>query len=416
MKWGFQPNRTAAKGLYGALAFASVIAVLPGCGEESSQVGDREDAPGPLGQVIQPIIGGTNSGAENDSVVVLATFVGGSRATFCSATLVAPNLLLTARHCVSDIDGPAGCLANGQPDNGTTTIWDRAPASLAIFTQKDGKAPDTNVESNAVARGAKLIVDPPSPTCNNDLALLVIDKELPIAPASIRLGAPIANELLTAVGFGVLADGKLPTARQVRKDVLLAGVGPGQYPANEVYGYGASEFVTGEGACAGDSGGPAFAKSGAVVGVASRTNNGRAADSANFAATCVGEETNVVYSQLAAHADLIQRAFAEAGKSPILEQLPAPPAAAAKAPEATVVATKSGQAKGPVPNVTTPQGDAGGCSFSPTTPGDTENVGIAAGFIALLASLVGLRRRFRRGRPAEDRAPFASRATFPSMP
>ena len=64
--------------------------------------------------------------------------------------------------------------------------------------------------------------------------------------------------------------GALPTSREARADLGLLGVGPGIYPENPSHGYGDKEFMIGESACAGDSGGPAIAITGAVIGVASR--------------------------------------------------------------------------------------------------------------------------------------------------
>src|SRR5690606_8788372 len=102
-----------------------------------------------VGRVIQPIIGGTTSGTEHDSVVVLTTFRDGARRFLCSATLVAPNLILTARHCVTDFAaGSAACTAEGTPVTGAGVQADRDPSSLVVFVGRNGVAPNSEDEAN----------------------------------------------------------------------------------------------------------------------------------------------------------------------------------------------------------------------------------------------------------------------------
>ena len=57
-----------------------------------------------VGRVIQPVISGVPSAAEHDGVVVLAQFADGVRLGLCSATLVAPNLVVIEQYT----DGSSG--------------------------------------------------------------------------------------------------------------------------------------------------------------------------------------------------------------------------------------------------------------------------------------------------------------------
>jgi secreted trypsin-like serine protease len=87
-----------------------------------------------------------------------------------------------------------------------------------------------------------------------------------------------------------------------------------------------SEFLLGESICAGDSGGPVFAGTGAVVGVAARGGNG--ISESNPAASCTGDAALNTYSLPSAFKSVILEAFAATGETPWLEDQAKPAAAA----------------------------------------------------------------------------------------
>ena len=410
----FQHLRIGSKKLYAAVLLSGLSVILPGCsdGAESTQAEES------VGQAIQPIIRGVSSGTEHDSVVVLTTFRDGYRRSLCTATLVAPNLIITARHCVSDTDSSTACSKEGTPISGGTVKADRDPKSLVVFLGKQGVAPDTEVEANGSARGTKVIVDPATTVCNRDVAFVVLDKKLAAPVAPIRLGPPALDEKLAAVGWGIDETGTLPKSREVRPEIPLIGLGPAMYPDHATYGYGDHEFMLGESACAGDSGSPAFAKSGAVVGVAARAGNGMPRDPNNYASTCMGDKAHAVYTHLTSLQDLVTRAFDESGEEIWLEGQPDP-----RAPKPQAVPEENPAA--PPPTTTSeelPAPPAAGGSTAPAATGCAMSsepqkgaVEYAAGLVALLASLIGLRRRF--GRKDDDSlAHDAHRARLPSMP
>ena len=370
-----------------------------------------------MGRTIQPIIRGTVSGTDHDEVVVLTNFEGGMRRNLCSATMVAPNLVLTARHCVSDTDGATACAQDGTPLAGGSIRADRVPSNLVVFVGKDGVAPDSSDAAKGQARGKRLVVDTSPTVCNHDIALLVLDTKIDVPVATIRLEPLAPVDLVAAVGWGVDETGELPRAREARMNIPLIGVGPGAYPENPRYGYGASEFMIGESACAGDSGGPALGTSGAVVGVASRAGNGKRGDG-NYATTCIGDTAHAVYTQLSAHVDLVNRAFAEAGETLWLEGQPDPravPTGTAAGPSAPAAelppVTKARGSESESATTSPHSAPTGGCSLTDAGPQEG-SVEYAAGLVALLASVLGLRRRFAR--TGENLPP--SRPRLPSMP
>src|SRR6476619_5941987 len=105
-----------------AFAAAAALALA-----SSSCSSSRDDAP-TLGVVRSAIIGGATSTYDHDAVVLLAHEDARGEWEFtCTATLIAPNLLVTARHCLSAIDDPdVACDASGKQVAGGTVGADRA--------------------------------------------------------------------------------------------------------------------------------------------------------------------------------------------------------------------------------------------------------------------------------------------------
>ena len=398
-------TRASFSSLRGPLFLASVALSLAACGV-SPETPVAED----VGQAIQPIIKGVTSGTEHDSVVVLVTYVGAQPASLCTATLVAPNLLLTARHCVSDVPGATGCGQDGSAVTGGAIAGDRDPSSLVVFTGKNGAAPAIDDRTKGAASGTKLVVDDATNVCGHDLAFVVLDRAVDAPAASLRLTPVAASEGIAAIGFGVDETGSLSPTRTFRSG-LPASVGPALYPDDARYGYGASEFMVGESLCAGDSGGPALSATGAVLGVAARAGNGQPRVT-SYADTCVGPKARAVYASLSAHTDLVTRAFEAAGAAPKVEGAPAS-AATADVADAPAESSPATSATTTGTDVTTPaeaSSGAGGCSMS--SEPQKGSVEYAAGLVALLASLVGLRRRLGK-RDEEDHGP---RDRLPSLP
>jgi len=221
--------------------------------------------------------------------------------------------------------------------------------------------------------------------------------------ATLRLsGGPAYSEPVTVVGWGLDETGSMPSTRRKRENVAVTGNGPTLLPGN-MYGIGDAEVLFGEVACLGDSGGPAFSPSGALVGVASRVGNGKPRDPANGAATCVGETAHSTYTHLGRSQKLIERAFFQAGNVPVVEPEAIEGAAAEKPASndtslASAIDTSRAAANDPSANlsaeatVDAPEGRplTANCTVSAERNGDE---GRAAAPLALLALALWIRRR-----------------------
>lgn len=411
-----QPGRKTTLRADARLVLAGASLVLGAC------AGPVEDRPAAhhLGHTIQAIVNGSASGAEQDSVVALARFESGARVGLCTATLVASNLALTARHCVSATDASAACGADGSPVVGAMLHGDRPAATLAVYATANGAAPDTTNEAGASAHGKTLVVDEATTICNHDLAFIVLDAQLSAPRSPIRLAPPHAGDVLTAVGFGITEIGTLPSQRMQRSGLALIGAGPMAFPDDARYGAGNAEILVGESACSGDSGSPMLAYAGngaaAVVGVASRAGNGQPRDATNAASTCLGTTAHAVYAQLGPNQALVLRAFAAAKATPWLDGEPDPdavkpatassPAPAGDVPSATPspppAANEGASTMTPVGAREDEPAAAGGCSASgEPTHGAVEH---ALGIVFLLLLVLRLRSARRRRRTPETMA------------
>lgn len=300
----------------------SVVAagLLVGCDDHNSTVETTS-------QVAEPIIGGVDSTTAEDAVVEIAMRPGGSLVGLCSGTAIAPNLVLTARHCVADTDHYATCSAAGEPLVGAVVYDDLAATDLYVYrgvnaTQK--LVTDSSGAPHAAGRGKQLLARG-STLCNSDVAFLVLDRDLAPPYAPIRLTRTTVGEALTAVGYGLTSAGSLPYTRQRRADVEVLAVGPLQWSSGA--GLGDAELFVGESTCSGDSGGPLLSpRTGAVVGVVSRGGGGDG-PSGNAAAGCMGTNARAFYTHLVPHQALVASAFAAAGHMVWREGLPVPYAA-----------------------------------------------------------------------------------------
>ena len=261
----------------------------------------------PFGRLEQPIIDGALSDASEEGIVYIETTLGPNNGTSCTGTLVAPNLVLTALHCVTFYnDGSFSCNADGSitsssPLDGTIgqTV---PPANIEIHL---GLA--LTVEPEAF--GARVLGTGSNQICRNDLALVVLDRNLDAPYARLRLSGGVGwGDLVRVVGYGQ-REISANVERYGRSGVRVVDVGP-LTDGGEVRTAAPRTFVLNEGPCHGDSGGPAFDETtGAMVGVYSITAG----------AGCSGVGIRNVYTSLAPFSELILDAFTEVGAEPLLE-------------------------------------------------------------------------------------------------
>ena len=225
-----------------------------------------------------------------------------SHVTLCSGALVAPNLILTARHCVSRaITATPACDARGESHNGLHLAEDADPATIAIYV-----GAHVHVDRDPIRAHAIRTLHPTGRVlCDADVAFLVIDRPLTdVTILPIRLhGSVESGDRVLPVGFGGGAENIIGN-RVARFGGTVLAVGPA---ANAETGavLGPREFEVDEATCRGDSGGPAIdARTGEIVGVVSR------------GASC-SASGNHVYTRIDAYAQLAALSFAAAEKASV---------------------------------------------------------------------------------------------------
>ena len=261
----------------------------------------------------QAIIGGSSADAPDSPVLLLQGPEGA-----CSAVLVAPALVLTARHCVANTTpGTFQCTAAGEVVNtgsGAGQIGtDNAPDSLTFFQAAKANAGDLG-SPDAVGRQ---VISTQTPTpCRDDLAFVVLDRAIAgVVPAPIRITRPTSVGEVTSIwGYG-LTDQSQPTELRTVDGVPIAGVGPDVAP-NSPQLAPVRAVRVGPVTCQGDSGGPIFSTvTGAVIAIVSLGS--QAGASGPF---CTSTElTDTTGPRLGAYRDWIASVFQGAGASPITD-------------------------------------------------------------------------------------------------
>jgi MYXO-CTERM domain-containing protein len=288
-----------------------LTALLLGCVAEASSTTTAKNE----GRIID----GVASTAEDDAAVWLGILTPeGYPQGSCSGVLIAENVVLTARHCVSrTTDGGIACKSDGTPIAGGGVRSNYPADQLAVVI-----GPTIGRDSRAAARGKQVFNTGATNLCNNDIAIVVLDRKIAGAKiAQLRLEAPpVKGEKILAVGYGV--SNTYGRGRKRRADIPIMRVGPASSPTG---GVAPNEFEIGEGICSGDSGGPAFSMTtGAVLGVVSRGGNGAPYDPMTDPpyTQCVDTAeytTHNIYTRVDNFADMFAAAFEAAGTEPWLE-------------------------------------------------------------------------------------------------
>ena len=321
-------------------------------------------APGPDGtddvaRARTPIIHGVPSDASQDAVVLIVYNDAATGSSYtCSGTLIAPNLVLTARHCVSvTSDLGMTCGADGIGSVEGKTGADYAPSSLTIFVGVD--APKTGALPDGT--GKQIFHDDATNTCDHDLALILLTapvKGAKIAPLRLDDTRTRRGETITAVGWGVTDTTFDPPQRMQRSGIRILGVG--KDVAQDIAPH---ELLVGESICSGDSGGPGLSASGAVIAIVSRGGNSKSPDPTKPGIECTGLDTTNDYTRVAPFKATLDLAFAAAGATPLLEG-DVPDAGPADADAAEVGADAGADA----PSVDAPAIDSSSSSTSDAEP------------------------------------------------
>jgi|LNFM01.1.fsa_nt_gb hypothetical protein len=224
-----------------------------------------------VAQTSQAIFGGVDDATHTNVVGIVIQ--GGAGFGTCTGSLIAPNLVLTARHCVSEVSGD-GIVCSRFTQNGVTyePSLSAAPYNAGSFLvttdqfitmrSRFYRVLDVWVPDNSTDQ----------PMCGRDIALLRLSTSVQtVAPIEPRLDiAPRVNDIFTASGYGATnARGSGSGSRRMREGLKVEHVGLAQArPGLTVLTQ--EEWLADTGTCQGDSGGPALDELGAVFGILSR--------------------------------------------------------------------------------------------------------------------------------------------------
>ncbi len=151
-------------------------------------------APAPVGTVasvtvsVVPAVRGVLDRGMDPAVVALEV----GDAGVCSGVLIAPDVLLTARHCTAVVAPGASC-----PAHGPQILSQLNPASFTVLMG------DEVASAVAVAQGLDVFVPSTDVLCDADIALVLLDRPIEtVTPAVVEGVGAAKGQHVRTVGYG----------------------------------------------------------------------------------------------------------------------------------------------------------------------------------------------------------------------